>query len=228
MMVSGQHILMYSGGEEGSKGTGFLISKSIKQSVIDFNAINDRMCSLRLRAKFFNITVFCVYAPTEEAEDEEKDVFYTKLEEEINKVQRHDVKMILGDLNAKIGREEVYRHVIGKESLHKDSNDNGLRLIDFASGKQMIIKSTWHPRKNINKETWISPDGVTRNQIDHVIIDRRHASDIMDVRSCRGADADSDHYLVRIRYRQKNRLSKNGKKQTEQQSTILRASKMRN
>ncbi|PSN40976.1 hypothetical protein C0J52_10990 [Blattella germanica] len=111
MMVSGQHILMYSGGEEGSKGTGFLISKSIKESLIDFNAINDRMCSLRLRAKFFNITMFCVYAPTEEAEDEEKDAYYTKLEEEINKVQRHDMKMILGVLNVKIGREEVYRHV---------------------------------------------------------------------------------------------------------------------
>ncbi|PSN42311.1 hypothetical protein C0J52_11147, partial [Blattella germanica] len=87
-------------------------------------------------------------------------LMYSGLEEEINKVQRHDVKMILGDLNAKIGREEVYRHVIGKESLHKDSNDNGLRLIDFASGKQMIIKSTWHPRKNINKETWISPEEI--------------------------------------------------------------------
>ena len=78
----------------------------------------------------------------EEAEEEEKDEFYTKMEEEINKVQRHDVKMILGDLNAKIGREELYRSTIGKESLHEDSNDNGLRLIDFAIEKKMIIKST--------------------------------------------------------------------------------------
>jgi exonuclease III len=102
---------------------------------------------MRLRAKFFNVTIFCVYAPMEEAEEEEKDEFYTKMEEEINKVQRHDVKMILGDLNAKIGREEMYRSTIGKESLHEDSNDNGLRLIDFAIEK-MIIRSTWHARKD--------------------------------------------------------------------------------
>jgi hypothetical protein len=97
----------------------------------------------------------------------------------------------------------VYRSTIGKESLHEDSNDNGLRLIDFAIEKKMIIKSTWHALKDVKKETWVSPDGITRNQVDHVIVDRRHTSDIMEVSSCRGADSDTDHYLVRIKYRQK-------------------------
>jgi exonuclease III len=171
-IVSGNHILMYSGVDTGSKGVGFLLHKSMKPNVINFTAINDRMCSMRLRAKLFNVTIFCVYAPTEETEEEEKDKFYTKMEEEINKVQRHDVKMILGDLNAKIGREEVYRSTIGKASLHEDSNYNGLRLIDFAVEKKMIIKSTWQAQKDIKKETWVSPDGITRNQVDHVIVDR--------------------------------------------------------
>ena len=43
------------------------------------------------------------------------------------------------------------------------------------------------------KETWVSQDGITRNQVDNVIVDRRHASDIMEVSSCRGADGDRDH-----------------------------------
>jgi hypothetical protein len=50
-------------------------------------------------------------------------------------------------------------------------------------------------------ETWISPDGHTKNQIDHVLIDARHASDITDVKSCRGSLCDPDHYLVKIKYR---------------------------
>ena len=58
--------------------------------------------------------------------------------------------------------------------------------------------------------TWCSPDGVTQNQIDHVLRDRRHDSDILQVVSCRGADSDSDHYLVRIKYRQ--RIARDGRR----------------
>jgi len=52
------------------------------------------------------------------------------------------------------------------------------------------------PQRNIHKYTWTSPDGKTHHQIDHVLIDRRWHSSILDVRYFRGAECDSDHYLV--------------------------------
>jgi hypothetical protein len=47
-----------------------------------------------------------------------------------------------------------------------------------------------------------SPDGFTSNQIDHVMIESRHTTDILDVKPCSAADCDSGHFVVKIKYRQ--------------------------
>jgi hypothetical protein len=59
---------------------------------------------------------------------------------------------------------------IGNESLRQDSNDNGVRIVNFATSKNLVVKSTMFPHRNIHKYTWTSPDGKTHNQIDHVLI----------------------------------------------------------
>ena len=59
----------------------------------------------------------------------------------------------------------------------------------------MVISSTRFQHLTIPKATWRSPDLNTKNQIDHVVIDGRHASNIL-VRSLRTANMDLDHFLV--------------------------------
>ncbi|XP_072389694.1 uncharacterized protein [Diabrotica undecimpunctata] len=65
----------------------------------------------------------------------------------------------------------------------------------------MVVKTTQFQRKDIHKVTWVSNDRITRNQIDHVLIDGRHSSNIISAHSLRGAESDSDHFLVRIKMR---------------------------
>jgi len=64
------------------------------------------------------------------------------------------------------------------------------------------------PHCNIHKYPWTSSDGKTHNQIDHILIDRRWHSSILDVRSFRGADCDTDHYLVVAKVRERLAISK--------------------
>src|SRR5215475_6734358 len=106
------------------------------------------------------------------------------------------MKILLGDFNAKVGRGDIFKPTIGNESLYQDSNDNGVGIVSFATSKNLVVKSTTFPHRKVHNYTWTSPDGKTHNQIDHVLIDGRWHSSIVDVRSFRGADCDTDRYLA--------------------------------
>jgi hypothetical protein len=62
--------------------------------------------------------------------------------------------------------------------------------------------------RRIHKYTWTSPEVNTHNQIDHVLRDKRRHSSILDVRSIRGADCDTDRYLVVAKVREKLAVNK--------------------
>ena len=200
LLTSREYSFYYSGKEDGPRefGTGFVVLGKARDAVIGFNPVDERLCSLRIRGKFFNYTLINAHAPTEELEEDMKEEFYEKLQAIYDQAPDRDIKICLGDFNAKVGREVTYRPAIGTHSLHENSNDNGCRLIDFAVSNNMVVSSTYFPHKNIHKATDGDPDGITKNQIDHVLIDGRHCSNILDVRSFRGPNIDSDHFLVRV------------------------------
>jgi len=58
--------------------------------------------------------------------------------------------MLLGHFNAKVERENIFKPTIGQESLYQDSNDNGVRLVNFATSKNLVVKSTMFPHWNIH------------------------------------------------------------------------------
>jgi endonuclease/exonuclease/phosphatase family metal-dependent hydrolase len=150
-----------------------------------------------------SIIVLNVHAPTEDKIDDVKDGFFEELERVFEKFPKYHMKILLGNSNAKVGREDVFKSTIGNESLHKISNDNGVRLVNFATFKNLRIKSMMCPHRNIHKYTWTSPDGKTHNQIDHILVDKRSHLNVLSVRSFRSADCDSDHYLVVAKVRER-------------------------
>jgi hypothetical protein len=90
--------------------------------------------------------------------------------------------------------------------------------VNDATSKNLRLKRTIFPHRNIHKYTWTSPDGKTHNQIDRILVDRRRHSNVHDAQSFRAADCDSDHYLVVAKVRE--RLAVN--KQRSQRSDMER------
>ncbi|KAJ8336989.1 hypothetical protein SKAU_G00382090 [Synaphobranchus kaupii] len=108
---------------------------------------------------------------------------------------------MMGDFNAKIGSDNTGREQsMGKHGLW-EMNENGELFSDFCAFNNMVIGGSVYPHKRVHKVTWISPNHVTENQIDHICISRRFRRSLLDVRPRRGADAASDHHLVTGKFR---------------------------
>jgi exonuclease III len=80
------------------------------------------MSYIILRGHWCHIIVLNVHAPTKDKTDDVKDIFYEELESVFDKFPKYHKKILLGDFNAKVGREDIFKPTIGNESLHEISN----------------------------------------------------------------------------------------------------------
>ena len=120
--------------------------------------------------------------------------------------------VVMGDLNAKVGEDNIRNErVMGKQGLGI-RNDNGERFIELCQFNNLVIGGTRFQKKDIYKATWTSPNRRTKNQIDHIAINAKWKSSLLDVTACRGEDVGSDHYLLMGKIRLK--LRKNQLKNT--------------
>jgi hypothetical protein len=121
--------------------------------------VSDRLLYIALIGRWCNIIVLSAHAPTEKRSDELRQVF--------DYFPEYHMKIMLGDFIARFGREDIFKPTILNDSLHQESNDNGVRILHFTISKNLGVKSMMFLHQNIHKYNLTCPDGDSHTDISH-------------------------------------------------------------
>ena len=135
------------------QGVAIMITQVARKALIDWLPINESIIKARFYSKFVKLAIIHVYAPTNDVDKQTKEEFYGKLQEVAEQVHKHDMLIIIGDMNVKVGNlVNRLGRVIGRHGLGM-VNDNGERLKEFCDFNEMVITGAIFPHKEIHKQT---------------------------------------------------------------------------
>ncbi|XP_065559581.1 craniofacial development protein 2-like [Artemia franciscana] len=120
------YVLSYSRRENRRQaGVGVLMSPTARQAMRKWTPVNERIIHIRFWSAHGKLSIAACYAPTNEADEIEKDNFYETLQSVLTEIPRHDIIGVVGDLNAKLGSCHNYcLEVMGQHGIG-DMNKNG-------------------------------------------------------------------------------------------------------
>ena len=185
--------------EHRQSGTGFAMRSSlVRQLNLVPTGVNDRLMTLRLPLQHGrHATFISAYAPTMTNPEEAKEQFYSELRRTIHSVHPRDKIVLLGDFNARVGRNHnSWERVLGHHGIGKE-NSNGTMLLSLCSELELVITNTIFQQTNKYKTTWMHPRSKHWHLIDYVITRQRDLKDVRITRAMRGAEGWTDHRLVR-------------------------------
>ncbi|KAK6748145.1 hypothetical protein RB195_001021 [Necator americanus] len=206
---TGEELFLGTCDSRGVGGVGVLVNMSMAKNIDSFEQLTTRIGRLRMRrcGAIPALTIFVVYAPTSSYEEEEVEAFYMDLE----KFYQEDhafYKVIVGDFNAKVGPRRTPEELhIGTHGLQW--NDQGERLSEFIMTTKTIHGNSQFQKPSSLRWTWESPGGGYRNEIDHIIVNKRFC--LTDVGVVPKFYTGSDHRLLRGRFSFTRRAEKAAK-----------------
>ncbi|VDO82783.1 unnamed protein product [Heligmosomoides polygyrus] len=149
--------LLFAGpGRRHERGVGIVLSKRASNSLVSWEPVNDRIITARFRTMHTRVAMIQAYSPTEDATDDEKDDFYERLQDVIDKMPRRDLKLVLGHFNAQVdGDRKGMEKSVGAFASSDRLSNNGERLVSFCDfndprrHRQYILLSPRHPQEKL-------------------------------------------------------------------------------
>ena len=183
------------------EGVAIIVSGRLWGSVIDYKCVSSRIVWVRMKVAGEKLIIVSVYGPGMEKSENERESFWSNLNDCVAGFGENERYVILGDMNAKVG-DRPRDEVVGKYGV-PNVDENGDRLIEMCIERRLIVGNTWFEKKLINKYTW-ARGGDERSLIDYVLVQNKRKKELVDVTVRRGITAGiSDHYLVEAKVRLK-------------------------
>ena len=185
--------------ERREAGVGFAIKKNIVIKLTEIpQPVSDIIMTMRLPLRKDNFaTIISVYAPTMTNPDENKEAFYNQLAGVLSGISRTYELLLIGDFNARIGRDnDKWPLLMGKLGIGK-YNSNGELLLALCSEFELIVTNTMFKQKDEHKTTWMRPRSWYWHMIDFIITRCRDKMNIHSTRAMRGANCWTDHRMLK-------------------------------
>ena len=145
--VNSVEVIIWSGRSDSNhhEGVALLVNQTFANTVTQWKPMNEQLLYGRLNSRYLRVSIMSACAPTDNAEEETKDNFYSSLQAVLDDIQRHDITLLMRDFSARVGQyNHNRRRVMGQQAVG-DITNNGERLVsmceenDFVTGGIFLL-----------------------------------------------------------------------------------------
>ena len=141
-----------------------MMSLKATKAYTQWQAISSRIMTAKFNANGRKVTIIQCYAPTNSVDSEKKEELYRQLQTTMDNIPIGDIKILMGDMNAKLESDNTGRELImGREAL-EEMKENEEFFADSYPFNELVVDGSVYKHKDIQKVTWVSPDKCTKNQ----------------------------------------------------------------
>jgi len=130
-----------------------MLTPHATRALLSWSPISPRILTARFNYKGRKVTIIQCYAPTNAAKLTDKDEFYDQLQAIVDSTPKRDLKILMGDQNAKVGSNNLDRELVMGRHGTGEQNENGELFSELCSFNDLVICGTLFPHKPIHKNT---------------------------------------------------------------------------
>ncbi|KAK3539116.1 hypothetical protein QTP86_025046, partial [Hemibagrus guttatus] len=186
--------LFYYGVDSKRNGVGVVLKEEFVRNVLEVKRVSDRVMSLKLEIEGVMLNVVSGYAPQVGCELEEKERFWSELDEVMESIPTGERVVIGADFNGHVGEGNTGdEEVMGKFGV-KERNLEGQIVVDFAKRMDMAVVNTYFQKREEHRVTYKS--GGRSTQVDYILCRRGNLKEISDCKVVVGESVARQHRMV--------------------------------